>query len=348
MRHLPLGHTDLTVTDLCLGTMTWGRQNTLDEGLEQLDHALAAGINFIDTAEMYAVPAEAWTYGTTETIIGEWFARRKTRHHVVLATKIAGPGLPSWIGHIRGGKTRFVRDTIKEALDGSLRRLQTDHVDLYQLHWPERTTNFFGKLGYRHKAEEDFTPFGEVLDALDAEVRAGRIRHIGVSNETPWGLMRFLAEAHTLGLPRVATLQNPYSLLNRSAEIGLAEICHRESVGLLAYSPLAFGMLSGKYLDEVWPENGRLSLFKQFSRYTNPQAIAATRRYVALAREWSLDPSQMALAFVRQQGFVNSTIIGATSMEQLRLNIGSAGITLPAELLRAIEAIHTDHPNPAP
>ena len=348
MRHLPLGHTDLTVTDLCLGTMTWGRQNTLDEGLEQLDHALAAGINFIDTAEMYAVPAEAWTYGTTETIIGEWFARRKTRHHVVLATKIAGPGLPSWIGHIRGGKTRFVRDTIKEALDGSLRRLQTDHVDLYQLRWPERTTNFFGKLGYRHKAEEDFTPFGEVLDALDAEVRAGRIRHIGVSNETPWGVAQFLRHSEEKGLARIASIQNPYSLLNRLFETGLAEMAIRGQCGLLAYSPLAMGKLAGKYLGGARPAGARLTMFDRFKRYDKPREEAASAAYVALAREAGLDPAQMALAFVNSRPFVTATIIGATTLEQLDTDASSIDVALDAELLSRIDAIHAANPNPCP
>lgn len=343
-----LGRTGLQVTSLCLGTMTWGKQNTQVEAFEQLDAAIDYGVNFVDTAEMYAVPAEAATYGTTETIVGHWLKARGNRANIILATKVAGPGAPGWIGHIRGGQTRFDSKDIDAAVEGSLKRLQTDYIDLYQLHWPERNTNFFGKLGYRHKEPESFTPFHETLEALHRHIKAGKIRHIGVSNETPWGVMRFLAAAEAMGLPRIETIQNPYSLLNRSYEIGLAEISCREDVGLLAYSPLAFGMLTGKYHNNTWPEHARLTLFKQFSRYSNEQSIAATEKYLALAQQRSLDPAQMALAFVRQQGFVTSTIIGATSMEQLRSNLESSTLTLDNETLKAIEQIHTQHPNPAP
>lgn len=344
----PLGKTDLLVSELCLGTMTWGKQNTQEEAFDQLDAAMEYGINFIDTAEMYAVPAEASTYGTTETILGHWFKARRHRDKVILASKIAGPGAPGWIGHIRGGLTRFSSKDIDAAIEGSLKRLQTDYLDLYQLHWPERNTNFFGKLGYRHKEEESFTEFCETLTALQKHVKAGNIRHIGVSNETPWGVMRFLAAAESLGLPRIESVQNPYSLLNRSYEIGLAEVSCREQVSLLAYSPLAFGMLSGKYHNGPWPENARLTLFKQFSRYSNEQAIQATEAYLKLAQQKGLNPAQMALAFVRQQHLVTSTIIGATSMEQLTTNMESSQLTLDAETLKALEAIHVIHPNPAP
>lgn len=343
-----LGRTELQVTELCLGTMTWGKQNTRQEAFEQLDAAMDYGVNFIDTAEMYAVPAEAATYGATESIIGHWLHARGGRDKIVLATKIAGPGAPNWIGHIREGKTRFISKYIDEALENSLNRLQTDYIDLYQLHWPERSTNFFGKLGYRHREPDPYTPFAETLAALEKHIRAGKIRHIGVSNETAWGLMRFLGEAETHGLPRIESIQNPYSLLNRSFEIGLSEATCREVVSLLAYSPLAFGMLTGKYCNPCWPDNARLTLFKQFSRYSNEQSIEATEKYLALAKEKHLDPSQMALAFVRQQGFVTSTIIGATSMQQLKSNLESEQLTLDSETLVAIEAIHTRHPNPAP
>lgn len=348
MQKHALGRTNLLVTEICLGTMTWGKQNTQQEAFEQLDAALDYGVNFIDTAEMYAVPAEAATYGATETIIGNWFKAKGQRDKVILASKVAGPGAPGWIGHIRGGQTRFSSKDIDAALDGSLKRLQTDYIDLYQLHWPERNTNFFGKLGYRHKDDEAFTALNETLEALEKHIKAGKIRHIGVSNETPWGVMRFLAEAEAKGLPRIESIQNPYSLLNRSYEIGLAEISCREAVSLLVYSPLAFGMLSGKYQNNTWPEKARLTLFKQFSRYSNEQSIAATDKYLALAKQKNMDPAQMALAFVRQQSFVTSTIIGATSMEQLKTNLSSIEVTLDIETLKAIEAIHTQHPNPAP
>jgi aryl-alcohol dehydrogenase-like predicted oxidoreductase len=348
MQKHTLGRTDIKVTSLCLGTMTWGKQNTQPEAFEQLDAAMDYGVNFIDTAEMYAVPAEAATYGATETILGNWFASSGQRDKFILATKVAGPGAPGWIGHIRGGQTRFSSKDIDAALENSLRRLQTDYIDLYQLHWPERNTNFFGKLGYRHRDDDCFTALHETLEALQKHIQAGKIRHIGVSNETPWGVMKFLAEAEARGLPRIESIQNPYSLLNRSYEVGLAEISYREQLSLLVYSPLAFGMLSGKYHNNTWPENARLTLFKQFSRYSNEQAIAATGKYLDLANKKGLDPAQMALAFVRQQGFVTSTIIGATSMAQLETDLQSTEVTLDAETMKAIEVIHTQHPNPAP
>ncbi len=341
----PLGRTELNVTKLCLGTMTWGEQNTEGEAFAQLDCAKAAGINFIDTAEMYPVPPRPETYATTERYIGNYFKARGNRADWILASKIAGPG--NGITHIRDGQLKMNRQHIVAALDASLERLQTDWIDLYQLHWPERSTNFFGQLGYRHQ-EQDFTPLEDTLEALDEQVKAGKIRHIGLSNETPWGTMKFLELAEARGWPRAVSIQNPYNLLNRSFEVGLAEIAIREQCGLLAYSPLAFGMLSGKYEDGASPAGARLTLFSRFARYNNPQARTACSRYVGLAREHGLDPAQMALAYVTQQPFVTSNIIGATSIEQLERNLASAELQLSTEVLEAIEAIHTAQPNPAP
>jgi len=346
MEFRPLGRTDLNVSSLCLGTMTWGEQNTEADAFAQIDMAKAAGINFIDTAEMYPVPPRPETYATTEQYIGTYFKSRGDRAEWILATKIAGPG--NGISHIRNGRPRFNREHIRTALDDSLRRLQTDWIDLYQLHWPERSTNFFGRLGYQHLPGDDFTPLEETLAALDDEVRAGRIRHIGISNETPWGTMKYLQLAETHKWPRAVSIQNPYNLLNRSFEVGLAEISMREQCGLLAYSPLAFGMLSGKYENGACPANARLSLFQRFARYNNPQARAACSRYVALAHQHGLEPAQMALAYVTSQPFVTSNIIGATTLQQLESNIGSLDLTLSNEVLAAIDAIHTAQPNPAP
>ncbi len=345
MQRRPLGRTDLKVSSLCLGTMTWGEQNTEADAYAQLDQAQAAGINFLDTAEMYPVPPRPDTSGRTECYIGNYFRNRGNRADWIIASKIAGPG--NGISHIRDGHLKFNRDHIRTALDNSLRRLRTDWIDLYQLHWPERNTNFFGQLGYQHQ-ESDFTPLEEVLDALDQEVKAGRIRHVGLSNETPWGAMKYLQLAEARGLPRAVSIQNPYNLLNRSYEIGLAEISIREHCGLLAYSPLAFGMLSGKYELGAQPADARITRFQRFARYSNPQARTACSKYVALAREYGLDPAQMALAFVTAQPFVTSNIIGATSLEQLDSNLRSSTIRLPDEVIERIEAIHVEQPNPAP
>jgi aryl-alcohol dehydrogenase-like predicted oxidoreductase len=346
MLYRPLGDTDLKVSVICLGSMTWGEQNSEQEGHQQLDYALEQGINFIDTAELYAVPPKAETYGRTEEIIGNWLQRRGNREQVILASKIAGPG-EGWIDYIRDGKTRFDRANLQTALEGSLRRLQTDYIDLYQLHWPERKSDRFSQGGYRHE-ETPFTPIRETLGALKELVSAGKIRYVGLSNETPWGVMEFLRAAAEFDLPRLVSIQNPYSLLNRLFEIGLAEIAHREGVGLLAYSPLGFGVLSGKYLEHRAGDRDRLRLFPDYDRYSNPQAQAATTEYVALAREHGLDPAQMALAYVNSRPFLTSTIIGATTMEQLRENIDSVRLTLSDEVLEGIEAIHTRHPNPSP
>jgi aryl-alcohol dehydrogenase-like predicted oxidoreductase len=347
MEKRQLGRTDLWVSKICLGTMTWGEQNSQADGFAQMDAALEAGINFFDTAEMYAVPPTAKSYGTTETIIGNWFqARPGMRDKIVLASKVCGRAGESH-RFVRNGP-RLNRAQVLEAVDSSLRRLQTDYLDLYQVHWPERSTNYFGKLGYRHVDESDIASIEETLGALGEIVKAGKARHVGISNETPWGAMRYLQLAELHALPRPVSIQNPYSLLNRSFEIGLAEVAHREQLSLLAYSPLAFGTLSGKYLNGAQPEGARITRWKRFSRYLSPEAQKATAAYVALAREHGWSPAQLALAFVNEQAFVASNIIGASSLEQLRENIGSAALTLNPELRTAIEAIHTSQPNPAP
>ena len=343
MQTRPLGDTGIDVSRLCLGTMTFGEQNSEAEAHEQLDRATAFGINFIDTAEMYPVPPKAETQGLTEAYVGSWLKARGVRDDVVLATKVTGPGLD----HIRGGP-RLTREHIHQAIDASLKRLDTDYVDLYQLHWPERNANFFGKLGYAAKEDEDATSLEESLSALKELVDAGKVRAVGLSNETPWGVMHALSLSDRLGLPRVASVQNPYSLLNRSYEVGLAEISHRERAGLLAYSPLAFGVLSGKYLDGAKPPKSRLTLFERFKRYTSPLAEEATRAYVAIAREHGLDPAQMALAYVNSRPFLTSNIIGATTMEQLESNLASESLKLGDEVLEAIEAVHARLPNPSP
>ena len=346
MEYRQLGRTDLKVSAICLGTMTWGEQNTEADGHQQMDYALDRGINFFDTAEMYAVPPRAETFGRTEEIIGTWFAARGTRDRVILATKVVGPG--TRFPYVRDGSPRLDRRNMTEALDGSLRRLQTDYVDLYQLHWPDRSTNFFGQLGFTHRPDEAMTPIEETLGVLDDFVRAGKVRHVGLSNETPWGMMRFLDLAESRGWPRMVSIQNPYSLLNRSFEIGLSECAIREQCGLLAYSPLGAGALSGKYLDNARPAGARMTLFPHFDRYAKPKGQEATARYVALARRSGLDPAQMALAFVTSRPFLTSNIIGATGMEQLRSNIDSADLVLPDPVLAEIDAIHTDIPNPSP
>lgn len=340
-----LGNTDLDVSRICLGTMTFGEQNTEAEAHAQLDLAVERGINFIDTAEMYPVPPKAETQGRTEAYIGSWLKKRGRRDDLVIASKVAGPA--EWMDYLRGGP-RLTRDYMEQALNASLERLQTDYLDLYQVHWPARGTNFFGKLGYRHDADEQATPIEETLEVLADFVEQGRVRHIGVSNETPWGVMRYLALADRHGWPRIVSIQNPYNLLNRSFEVGLAEIAHREHTGLLAYSPLGFGVLTGKYAGGRRPDGARLSLFDRFTRYTNPEGIAATEAYVQLARDHGLSPAQMALAFVNSRPFLTSNIIGATSLAQLAEDIDSIGVQLSDELLDAIEAIHVRQPNPCP
>jgi aryl-alcohol dehydrogenase-like predicted oxidoreductase len=346
MQHRPLGRTGIDVSVLCLGTMTFGEQNTEAQAHDQLDRALAAGIDFIDTAEMYPVPPRAETQGLTESYIGSWLAARRCRDRVILATKVAGPG--DWINWLRGGGHRLDRRNIEAALEASLRRLRTDYVDLYQIHWPEQETNFFGKRGFSPPEEDQSVPLLETLEVLGDLVKAGKVRAVGVSNETPWGLMRYLALAEQQGLPRMASIQNPYSLLNRSFEIGLAEVAIREECGLLAYSPLGFGVLSGKYLGGQRPAGARLTLFERFNRYSNPESDRATAQYVELAHRHGLDPAQMALAWVTSRPFTTSNIIGATTPAQLGDNIRSVELRLSDELIAEIEAIHQSQPNPAP
>ncbi len=345
MEYRKLGRTDIDVSVLCLGTMTWGEQNTETEAHAQLDAALAAGVNFVDTAELYPVPPKEETYTLTEQYIGSWLKHRGRRDDIVLASKVVGRA--DWLDYMRDGQICLDRANIEQALHGSLERLQTDYLDLYQLHWPDRSTNFFGELGYTHISEHS-VPIEESLRVLADLVQAGKIRHVGLSNETPWGVMEFLRLAEQCGLPRAVSVQNPYSLLNRSFEVGLAEIAHREECGLLAYSPLGFGVLSGKYLQGQQPANARVTLYERFSRYSNVQAVAATEAYVALAHEHELDPAQMALAYVTSRPFLTSNIIGATSMAQLQSNLASAELDLSEDVIDGIDAIHQNQPNPAP
>jgi len=347
MEYRKLGQTDIKVSKLCLGSMTFGEQNSEAQAHEQLDMALAVGVNFIDTAEMYPVAPSAETQGRTEQYIGRWLGARGNRDKVILASKITGPA--EWVDYLREGNLRFDRKNITVALDASLQRLQTDYLDLYQLHWPERNTNYFGKLAYPAGEDAtDLTPLDETLSVLKELVQAGKIRHIGLSNETPWGVMKFLQVADQHSLPRVVSVQNPYNLLNRSFEVGLSEVALREGTGLLAYSPLAFGVLSGKYLSGAFPKGARLTLWERFSRYNSEIAAMATQAYVDLARRHNIDPAQMALAYVTSRPFVTSNIIGATSLEQLKSNLASAELTLSDVLLDEIESIHERYTYPCP
>lgn len=339
-----LGRTDLKVSAICLGTMTWGEQNSEAQAHEQMDYALAQGVNFFDVAEMYPVPPKPETQGRTEQYIGTWFKARGKRHEVVLATKVTGPGEMSWI---RGGP-RLDRASVLAACDASLARLQTDYIDLYQVHWPARGTNYFGQLGFKPTEDSRSVPIEETYSALSELVKAGKIRHIGLSNETPWGVAEYLRLSRELGLPRPVSIQNPYSLLNRSFEVGLAEFAHREQIGLLAYSPLAFGVLAGKYLNGAKPADGRLTLFSRFQRYNGEHADAATQAYAKVASEHGLSLSQMALAFVTSRHFVTSNIIGATTMAQLESNIASHSIKLSRDVLTSLEAVHKRYTIPCP
>ena len=341
----PLGRSDIQVSALCLGSMTWGEQNSEAEAHAQLDYALDRGVNFIDTAEMYAVPARAETYGRTEEYIGSWLAARGARDKVVLATKVCGPGN---FPYIRDGRPRLNRTHIAAAVEASLKRLRTDYVDLYQLHWPDRKMKAFGQLGYVHQRDEDPVPMAETLSALDDLVKAGKVRAVGLSNETPWGAMTFLGLAEAGRGPRMASIQNPYSLLNRSYEARLAEVSIREDCGLLAYAPLGAGTLTGKYLNGTRPQGARLTLWPDNRRYRGPQAEAATAAYVALAREHGLDPAQMAIAFVASRPFVTSAIIGATAMAQLQTNVAAMEVTLSDAVLDGIEAVHKTYTYPCP
>ncbi|SFR74699.1 Predicted oxidoreductase [Marinobacter daqiaonensis] len=345
MEKRKLGRSGLDVSMICLGTMTWGEQNTEQEAFEQLDYAVGQGINFIDTAEMYPVPPRAETQGLTEQYLGNWLARRGRRDDLVIASKVAGPG--NGLTYLRNGP-RLSRDHIRAACESSLKRLQTDYIDLYQVHWPDRNANFFGKLAYRHKEPEEFTPIEETLGALDELVKEGKIRHVGLSNETAWGTMKYVQLAEQKGWARPVSIQNPYNLLNRTFELALAEVAHREDVGLLAYSPLAFGMLTGKYLGGRRPDNARITLFERFVRYLGERAERATAAYCDLAREHGLTPAQLALAWVNSRSFVTSNIIGATTMDQLKENIDSHEIILSDELRRALEELHQEFTYPCP
>lgn len=345
MERRRLGRTDLSVTSLCLGTMTWGEQNTEQEAHAQLDRAIDYGINFIDTAEAYPIPMKEETQGRTERYIGNWLKQRKNRDKLVIASKVAGPMLAPYL---RSPRTCPDRRNITLAIEGSLTRLGIDCIDLYQIHWPDRRTNFFGRLGYTHDPKPEDTPLEETLEAMHELVKSGNVRHIGLSNETAWGSMRYLHLAETRGLARPVSIQNPYSLLSRTFEVGLAEVAHRENLGLLAYSPLGFGTLSGKYSGGKRPEGARLTLFAQYARYSNALGERATQRYLEIAHKHEIDPVQLAIAFVASRSFVTSTIIGATSMPQLEALLHASEVQLSAEVLREIEAVHVEIPNPCP
>lgn len=351
MEYRRLGRTDLKVSVICLGTMTWGEQNTEAEGHAQMDYAVEQGINFFDTAELYSIPPRPETQGSTERIIGSWFKARGNRDKVILASKVCGRGGNTWFRDDKS-PTRLTRKQIFEAVDKSLQRLQTDYIDLYQLHFPERLVPWgtnptrFAQAAYERATDE--TPIPEQLDAFGELVKAGKIRHLGLSNESAWGTMRFVTDAEARGAPRVQSIQNAYNLLNRTFETALAEVALREDVGLLAYSPLAQGYLTGKYLDGARPAGARTTLFDRGQRYQTAGAEDAIKRYIAVAREAGLDPAQMALAFVNSRAFVTSNIIGATSMEQLRTDIASIDIKLSPEVEAKIDAIHQLVGNPCP
>ena len=345
MKFKKLGTTDLDVSLICLGTMTWGTQNTEKEAFEQMDYSLSEGVNFFDTAELYSVPPNSDSYGKTEVMIGNWFEKRKNREKIILASKVAGPGC-NWI---RGGKNNFDEKTIGEAIDGSLKRLKTDYIDLYQLHWPERSTNYFGTREYTVDSDEGtWNSFESVLEALGKFIKSGKIRYIGMSNETPYGLSKYIELSKSKKLPRMMSVQNPYNLVNRTYEIGMSEISIRERCGLLVYYPLATGALSGKYRNGQMPKNSRQALFKGWERHLNPLAMKAYEEYYKLAKESNMTMAQLAQAFVNTRPFVTSNIIGATTMEQLKENIDSVNIELSDEILNKIDVIHNNNPNPSP
>jgi aryl-alcohol dehydrogenase-like predicted oxidoreductase len=345
MKYTTLPNSDIKVSKICLGTMTFGQQNTEADGHAQMDYALEKGVNFFDTAEMYSVPARQETYGSTEKILGTWFKKTGKREEIVLASKIAGPN-PNFT-YMRE-KMDFSPASVKFALDQSLTRLQTDYIDIYQLHWPERKANFFGQRSFKVQEDAWEDNIHSVLETLDGFIKEGKINHIGLSNETPWGIMRFLEESKYQNLPRIKTIQNPYSLLNRLFEVGSSEVCVRENVGLLAYSPLAFGVLSGKFLSGESHPNARIKLFPQFARYNSAQCTEATRLYQEIAHQHGLTLTELALAFVEEQAFVTSTIIGATTIEQLKENIATIDVVLSDEILKAIDEVQAIIPNPAP
>ena len=345
MKFKKLGTTDLNVSLICLGTMTWGTQNSEKDAFEQMDYSLGQGVNFFDTAEIYSVPPTPESYGKTEKMIGNWFEKRKNREKIILASKVAGHGC-EWI---RGGGNNFTEKKIGEAIDESLKRLKTDYIDLYQLHWPERNTNYFGTRDYKHdEKEDDWNDFESILQALDKYIKSGKIRHVGMSNETPYGLSRYLELSKNKNLPRMMSVQNPYSLVNRTYEVGMSEISIREKCGLLVYYPLAAGALSGKYRNGEMPKNTRMSLFKGWERHLNPLAMKAYDEYYKLAKECKITMVQLAQAFVNSRPFVTSNIIGATTMDQLKENIQSVNIVLTGEMMDKINLIHNNNPNPSP
>jgi len=344
MNYKKLGNTDLDVSTICLGTMTWGEQNTQDEAFEQMDFALSNGVNFWDTAELYAVPPRKETYGDTEEIIGNWFEKTKKRKEVILATKVAGPARD----YLRNGENSFTGPNLESALNNSLKRLKTDYIDLYQLHWPERNVNNFGRLGYVHK-ENDWNKFEDVLGELDKYIKAGKIRYVGLSNETPWGALNYLQLSKDKNLPRMMSIQNPYSLLNRSYEVGLAEVSIREKIGCLAYSPLASGYLTGKYRNKNFPKGSRMERdFDFWTRYRKPNTEAAVELYFKICEKHNLNMTQMSIKFCEIQEFMTSVIIGATTMEQLKSDIESVNVNLSNDVIQEINQVQTIYPNPCP
>ena len=345
MKFRKLGNTDIDVSLICLGTMTWGTQNTEKDAFEQMDYAVSQGINFFDTAEIYSVPPTSDSYGKTEVMIGNWFEKRKNRDKIILASKVAGPGC-DWI---RGGGNNFDEKKIGEAIDGSLKRLKTDYIDLYQLHWPERSTNFFGRRDYLFNNKEgNWNSFESILEALEKYIKSGKIRHIGMSNETPYGLSRYLEISKNKGAPRMMSVQNPYNLVNRTYEIGMSEISIREKCGLLVYYPLAAGGLSGKYRNGKMPKDSRMALFKGWERHLNPLAMNAYDKYFKLAKDFNLTMVQLAQSFVNSRPFVTSNIIGATTMDQLKENVESINIEFTDEMMERVNEIHNNNPNPSP
>ena len=345
MNFRKLGNTDIDVSTICLGTMTWGEQNSQEDAFKQMNYALDKNVNFWDTAEIYSVPPRKETFGSTEKIIGEWFLKSKKRNKVILASKVAGPMRE----YVRGGGNQYDKKKLTEALEGSLKRLKTHYIDLYQLHWPERNTNFFGKLGYNHINDNKWNKFEDILEILKKFIDQGKIRHIGLSNETAWGLAKFLELSKTNNLPRMVTVQNPYNLLNRTYEIGLAEVSAREQSGLLAYSPLACGYLTGKYRNNQIPKRSRMDhAFDFWTRYRTTNSNVAIEEYFKISQKYNLDFAQMSLKFVEIQPFVTSVIIGATSMEQLKINIESVNVNLKKEILKEINDVQIKYPNPCP
>ena len=344
MNYKKLGNTDINVSTICLGTMTWGEQNTQNEAFEQMDYSLDNGVNFWDTAELYAVPPKAETYGYTETIIGNWFEKTKKRKDVILASKVGGPSRK----YMRNGENSFTGKNLEDALHGSLNRLKTDYIDLYQLHWPERNVNNFGRLGYEHK-ENDWNKFEDVLENLKKFIEEGKIRYVGLSNETPWGVMNYLQLSKDKDLPRMMSIQNPYSLLNRSYEVGLAEVSIRENIGCLSYSPLASGYLTGKYRNKQFPKGSRMERdFDFWTRYRKPNTSEAVEEYYKISQKFDLDMSQMSIKFCEVQDFMTSVIIGATTMEQLKTNVESVKVNLDSEVIKEINNVQKKYPNPCP